>query len=163
MNQGDPDEVVQAELSTWTRSAPSYAESTATLTSHAVSHLIGAAHLTSDSRALEVGCGPGHITAMMADTGATVTGVDLVPAMIETARALHPDIEFVEADAEQLCSLPSFRWTRSGPNPRRQRPSRLALPGLTANMCQGCRGEASAPERMVPFIQRMEAIYSLPR
>ncbi len=39
---------------------------------------------------------------MMADTGATVTGIDLVPAMIETARAQHPDIEFVEANAEQL-------------------------------------------------------------
>jgi ubiquinone/menaquinone biosynthesis C-methylase UbiE len=102
MNQGDPDDVVQAELATWTRSAPSYAESTAKLTSHAVRDLIDAAQLTGDSRALEVGCGPGHITAMMADTGATVTGVDLVPAMIETARALHPDIEFVQADAEQL-------------------------------------------------------------
>jgi ubiquinone/menaquinone biosynthesis C-methylase UbiE len=102
MNQADPDAVVQAEHATWTRSAPSYAENTAKLTAHAVSHLLDAAQLTSDSRALEVGCGPGHITAMMADTGATVTGVDLVPAMIETARALHPGIEFVQADAEQL-------------------------------------------------------------
>ena len=39
---------------------------------------------------------------MMAATGATVTGVDLVPAMIEMARRLHPDIAFVEANAEQL-------------------------------------------------------------
>jgi SAM-dependent methyltransferase len=77
-------------------------EHIAKVTSHAVSHLLDAAHLTSDSRALEVGCGPGHITAMMAETGATVTGLDLVPAMIETARTLHPDIAFVEANAEQL-------------------------------------------------------------
>jgi SAM-dependent methyltransferase len=102
MTRGDPDAVVQAEQATWTRSAPIYAENTAKLTAHAVSHLLDAAHLTSDSRALEVGCGPGHITAMMAATGATVTGVDLVPAMIETARRLHPDIAFVEANAEQL-------------------------------------------------------------
>ncbi len=102
MNQVDPDAVVQAEHAAWTRSAPIYAEHTAKLTSQAVSHLLDAAQLTSDSRALEVGCGPGHITAMMADTGATVTGVDLVPAMIETARTLHPDLEFVEANAEQL-------------------------------------------------------------
>jgi trans-aconitate methyltransferase len=66
-----------------------------------VSHLLDEAQLTSDSRALEVGCGPGHITAMMADTGATVTGVDLVPAMIETARTLHPDIAFVEAPTQE--------------------------------------------------------------
>lgn len=102
MLQTDPDAVVQAERATWTRSAPGYAESTARLTSHAVHHLLAVAHLTSASRALEIGCGPGHITAMMADTGATVTGVDLVPAMIETARALHPSIEFIEANAEQL-------------------------------------------------------------
>ena len=102
MTHGDPDAVVQAERAAWTRAAPIYAEHTAQLTSQAVSHLIGAAQLTSDSRALEVGCGPGRVTAMMADTGATVTGVDLVPAMIETARTLHPDIAFVEANAEQL-------------------------------------------------------------
>jgi ubiquinone/menaquinone biosynthesis C-methylase UbiE len=102
MNHVDPDAVVQAERAAWTRAAPIYAENTAQLTSQAVSHLLDAAHLTSDSRALEVGCGPGHITAMMAATGASVTGVDLVPAMIETARTLHPDIAFVEANAEQL-------------------------------------------------------------
>src|SRR4051812_6116116 len=92
MTHGDPDAVVQAEQATWTRSAPIYVENTAQLTSHAVRQLLDAAHLTSDSRALEVGCGPGHITAMMAESGATVTGVDLVPAMIETARSLHPDL-----------------------------------------------------------------------
>src|SRR4051794_16299857 len=102
MTHDDPDAVVQAEHATWTRSAPIYLENTAQLTSHAVRLLLAAAHLTSESRALEVGCGPGHITAMMAETGATVTGVDLVPAMIETARTLHPGIEFVEANAEQL-------------------------------------------------------------
>jgi SAM-dependent methyltransferase len=102
MRQGDPDAVVQAEQATWTRSAPIYVENTAHLASHAVRHLLDAAQLTSDSRALEVGCGPGHITAMMAETGATVTGVDLVPAMIALARTLHPEIAFVEANAEQL-------------------------------------------------------------
>src|SRR5215217_5929320 len=102
MNQGEPDAVVQAEQATWTRSAPIYLENTVKLTSHAVSHLLDAAHLTHDSQALEVGCGPGHVTAMMAESGATVTGVDLVPAMIEMARRLHPDIAFVEANAEQL-------------------------------------------------------------
>jgi len=102
MHQVDADAIVQAEREIWTRSAPSYADSTAKLTTLGVRHLLDAAQLTGDSRALEVGCGPGHITAMMAARGATVTGVDLVPAMIETARARHPDLEFVEANAEQL-------------------------------------------------------------
>ena len=102
MTPVDPDAVIAVERAIWTRSAPIYAEHTAQLTSHAVRDLLDAAHLASDSRALEIGCGPGHITAMLAATGATVTGVDLVPAMIETARSLHPDIAFVEANAEQL-------------------------------------------------------------
>jgi SAM-dependent methyltransferase len=102
MNLVDPNAVVQVERAAWTRSAPIYAENTAQLTSQAVSTLLETAQLTSASRALEVGCGPGHITAKMADTGATVTGVDLVPAMIDTARTLHPDLEFVEANVEQL-------------------------------------------------------------
>jgi SAM-dependent methyltransferase len=102
MTHVDPDAVVQPEHAAWTRAAPIYAENTAKLTSQAVCLLLDAAHLTSESRALEVGCGPGHVTAMMAETGATVTGVDLVPAMVETARRLHPNLEFVEANAEQL-------------------------------------------------------------
>jgi SAM-dependent methyltransferase len=102
VNHFDPEVVAEVEQATWTRLAPRYADTTAQLTSHAVPHLLDAAHLTIDSRALEVGCGPGHITAMMAATGATVTGVDLVPAMIEMARTLHPDLEFVQADAKQL-------------------------------------------------------------
>jgi SAM-dependent methyltransferase len=102
MNHINPDAVVQVERAAWTRSAPIYAETTAKLTSQAISHLLDVAHLTSASPALEVGCGPGHVTAMMAATGATVTGVDLVPAMIETARTRHPEIAFLEANAEQL-------------------------------------------------------------
>lgn len=41
-----------------------------------------------DARLLEVGCGPGHLTAMLAgDHGLDVVGLDLDPAMIERARA----------------------------------------------------------------------------
>jgi ubiquinone/menaquinone biosynthesis C-methylase UbiE len=64
--------------------------------------LIEAARLTSESRALEVGCGPGHITKMMADTGAKVTGVDLASGMVQVASELYPHIEFKEANAEHL-------------------------------------------------------------
>ncbi|MDH3060935.1 methyltransferase domain-containing protein, partial [Gordonia alkanivorans] len=39
---------------------------------------------------LDVGCGPGTVTAYLADRGLDVTGVDLSPRMIENARRLHP-------------------------------------------------------------------------
>ncbi len=38
-------------------------------------------------RVLEVGCGPGHLSTLLARHGLDVTGVDLDPAMIQRARA----------------------------------------------------------------------------
>jgi SAM-dependent methyltransferase len=102
MKQHDPDAVAQVERETWNRSAACYIDNTAKLTTHAVNLLLEAARLTSESRALEVGCGPGHITRMMADSGAKVTGVDLAPRMVEVASQLYPSIEFKEANAEKL-------------------------------------------------------------
>ena len=101
MEPNDPDAVTEAERETWNRTAASYAGFTQ-LTSHAVEIIIDAARLTSESRALEVACGPGHITKRMADTGANVMGVDLAPNMVKVARELFPGIEFKEANAEDL-------------------------------------------------------------
>jgi SAM-dependent methyltransferase len=52
--------------------------------------------------ACDVGCGPGHVTRYLHDRGASVTGVDLSPAMIEAARRLSPGIEFAQADMRSL-------------------------------------------------------------
>lgn len=102
MKQHDPDAVAQVERETWNRSAGSYIDHAAKLTTHAVNLLLEAARLTNGSRALELGCGPGHISKLMADRGAKVTGVDLAPRMVEVASQLYPSIEFKEANAEQL-------------------------------------------------------------
>ncbi|GAB7052952.1 class I SAM-dependent methyltransferase [Catenuloplanes indicus] len=40
---------------------------------------------------LDLGCGPGHLTAHLRALGADATGIDLVPAFIAHARATHPD------------------------------------------------------------------------
>jgi SAM-dependent methyltransferase len=45
-------------------------------------------------RVCDVGCGPGHVGAYLSAHGLTVTGIDLSPAMVEKARALHPAITF---------------------------------------------------------------------
>lgn len=102
MKQDDPDAVARVERETWNRSAALYIDSTAKFTRHAVDLLIEAGRFTGESRVLEVGCGPGHITKMMADTGPKVTGVDLAPGMVEVASGLYLDIEFKEANAEHL-------------------------------------------------------------
>jgi len=43
---------------------------------------------------LDVGCGPGTVTAYLAERGVDVSGVDLSPRMIEHARRLHPECSF---------------------------------------------------------------------
>ena len=45
-------------------------------------------------RVVEVGCGPGRITAHLAGLGLDAFGIDLSPGMIEQARRRHPGLEF---------------------------------------------------------------------
>ncbi|MFE5593083.1 methyltransferase domain-containing protein [Streptomyces sp. NPDC056549] len=51
---------------------------------------------------LDVGCGPGTVTAYLAERGLDVSGVDLSPRMIENARRLHPQCRFDVASATEL-------------------------------------------------------------
>ena len=51
---------------------------------------------------VDVGCGPGHVTAHLAGLGLDVRGIDLSPRMVEHARRLHPDLRFDVASATDL-------------------------------------------------------------
>lgn len=51
---------------------------------------------------LDVGCGPGTVTAYLADRGVDVSGVDLSPRMIEHARRRHPGCRFGVASSTDL-------------------------------------------------------------
>ncbi len=42
----------------------------------------------------DIGCGPGHTTALLRELGADAFGIDLSPAMIEIARREHPGARF---------------------------------------------------------------------
>ena len=53
-------------------------------------------------RVLDVGSGPGYVAAAAAARDATAVGVDVAPAMVALARTLHPQVEFVQGDAEHL-------------------------------------------------------------
>ncbi|KNC20129.1 hypothetical protein AC792_02300 [Arthrobacter sp. RIT-PI-e] len=43
---------------------------------------------------IDAGCGPGHWTAFLAEHRVPVSGVDLVPAFVDHARAEYPGIAF---------------------------------------------------------------------
>src|ERR1700722_1264759 len=57
----------------------------------------------------DMGCGPGHVGAFLADRGLTVTGIDLSPSMIDRARALHPEITF-EVGSMTSLDVPDGRY-----------------------------------------------------
>ena len=66
------------------------------------SDVIGLLDPDPGERILDLGCGTGHLTARIADAGADVVGLDRSAEMIETARAAHPGIQFVRADARKF-------------------------------------------------------------
>lgn len=51
---------------------------------------------------LDVGCGPGHLTAHLRSLDVDATGIDLVPEFIDHARAAHPDGRFELGSMHQL-------------------------------------------------------------
>ncbi len=51
---------------------------------------------------VEVGSGPGHVTAYLADRGADATGIDLSPAMVAEARRRFPGGSYEVGDLRRL-------------------------------------------------------------
>ncbi len=56
---------------------------------------------------VEVGSGPGHVTAYLAGRGADATGVDLSPAMVDEARRRFPGPRFEVGDLRELRPPPA--------------------------------------------------------
>ena len=55
---------------------------------------------------LDVGCGPGRVSAHLAASGLEVAGVDLSPAMVDVARREHPHLRFEVASMTDLEAAP---------------------------------------------------------
>jgi ubiquinone/menaquinone biosynthesis C-methylase UbiE len=51
---------------------------------------------------VDVGCGPGHVTAHLRGLGLTISGIDLSPAMVALARQAYPDLRFDEGSMTAL-------------------------------------------------------------
>jgi ubiquinone/menaquinone biosynthesis C-methylase UbiE len=50
----------------------------------------------------DLGCGPGHVAAWLADHGAAAVGIDLAGAMVAVGRREHPAVEFRLGDLVDL-------------------------------------------------------------
>jgi ubiquinone/menaquinone biosynthesis C-methylase UbiE len=57
---------------------------------------------TADRPLCDLGCGPGHIGAYVADRGVPVIGVDLSEGMVQEARARFPALTFEQGDMTAL-------------------------------------------------------------
>ena len=63
---------------------------------------VKALDLKPGERVLDVAAGTGTSSKALQKTGATVVALDFSPGMVAEGRKRHPDIEFVEGDAEAL-------------------------------------------------------------
>ena len=70
--------------------------------------LLDLLQLAPGARVLDVGCGTGGHAATLAARGFDVVGVDADPAMLDRARALHPAVRFVAADAQTMALGETF-------------------------------------------------------
>jgi trans-aconitate 2-methyltransferase len=57
---------------------------------------------------LDLGCGTGHLTAQIAESGAEVMGVDRSAEMVCAARLAYPNLKFEIADARELAFRQEF-------------------------------------------------------
>lgn len=98
----DPTAFRRFEHDGWQRVSRQYHDTFQGLTRQAVGPLLDAAGAGPGARILDVATGPGYVAASAAEWGAHVVGVDFSETMVALARQLHPSIEFVEGDAEEL-------------------------------------------------------------
>ena len=86
----------------WERVANKYDSTWATSTRQFIPPLLDAADVGAKMSILDVGCGPGYVSAAAAERGATPIGLDFSAEMIAIAKKMFPQIEFRQGDAQNL-------------------------------------------------------------
>jgi SAM-dependent methyltransferase len=86
----------------WERVADKYDSTWASSTRQFIAPLLDAAAVFAQMSILDVGCGPGYVSAAAAERGAAPVGLDFSAEMIAIARKKFPGIEFRQGDAQNL-------------------------------------------------------------
>jgi SAM-dependent methyltransferase len=92
------------ERAGWVGRAEAYRRGFAVMTAHAVGPLLDGASVGPGTRVLDVGCGPGPVTAAALARGASVTAVDADAGMLELTAARCPGA------VTELAVLPSLPY-----------------------------------------------------
>ena len=104
MNDYDAESVEAHEHGAWEGAAPIYEDHVATLTAKSgqIDIIKDLIDLDSTDRVLDIGCGPGILTAQLGAIASQAVGVDFSANMIAEAQKLHPDLTFEVANVEDL-------------------------------------------------------------
>ena len=96
------DAFTEFEHEGWERVADKYDSTWARSTRQFIEPLLDAANVSAKMSILDVGCGPGYVSAAAAERGAHPLGLDFSKEMITIANRMFPKIEFREGDAQSL-------------------------------------------------------------
>jgi SAM-dependent methyltransferase len=96
------DAFTEFEHEGWERVADKYDSVWSSSTRQFIAPLLEAAEVREGMSVLDVGCGPGYVSAAATERGATSLGVDFSREMVGIARRMFPAIEFREGDAQNL-------------------------------------------------------------
>ena len=96
------DAFTEFEHEGWERVADKYDSVWSSSTRQFIAPLLDAAEVHEGMSVLDVGCGPGYVSAAATERGATAVGVDFSREMVGIARRMFPGIEFREGDAQKL-------------------------------------------------------------
>jgi len=86
----------------WQKVAGKYDSTWALSTQQFIPPLLDVAEVEKGMRVLDIGCGPGYVSAAAAQRKAIPIGLDFSNEMVAIARGKFPEIEFREGDAQNL-------------------------------------------------------------
>jgi len=86
----------------WERVANKYDSTWSSSTRQFILPLLDAADVGGQMRTLDVGCGPGYVSAAALERRAVPLGLDFSAKMIAIAKKMFPGIEFRQGDAQDL-------------------------------------------------------------